>query len=195
MSNDFGLSSEEKIQALQLISERRRISFDLLKAHFGSSAKATNAISCLEMNGFINKPEGSERWEILYDKIEKYLSDKGISLDEYQENEDSVQFDTVYQPNESNNGNKSEWKFKILNTKIIYILSLITGAITGISVTYCMHKKASGLFLLSLLVGIIISIILALKSIDEDRDNGPFLCIGLAVIGFMLFGIMTHANF
>lgn len=117
MINDFGLSSEEKIQALQLISERRRISFDLLKAHFGSSAKATNAISCLEMNGFINKPEGSERWEIFYDKIEKYLADKGISLDESQENEDSVQFDTVYQPNEILQDDKSKCQFKTFNDK------------------------------------------------------------------------------
>lgn len=69
-----GGSSEELIKALELILERRRVSQDLLKAHFGSSARATNLLSLLEVKGFIHKPEGSIRWEIFFDKIENYLS-------------------------------------------------------------------------------------------------------------------------
>ena len=117
MSDDSGLDSEEKIQALQLISERRRISFDLLKAHFGSSAKATKVISWLEMDGFINKPEGSERWEILYDKIEKHLADQGVSMDKSQDDELDEQCNTDYQPDNANRDNKSEWEFKTFNDK------------------------------------------------------------------------------
>ncbi|OGS07005.1 MAG: hypothetical protein A2270_05910 [Elusimicrobia bacterium RIFOXYA12_FULL_51_18] len=64
-----GGSSEELINAMRLIMERRRVSQDLLKAHFGSSARATNLLSILETNGFIRKPEGSNRWEIDFDKI------------------------------------------------------------------------------------------------------------------------------
>jgi S-DNA-T family DNA segregation ATPase FtsK/SpoIIIE len=69
-----GGSSEELITALKLISERRRVSQDLLKAHFGSSARATNILSILEVNKFIHKPEGSNRWEIFFDKIESHLA-------------------------------------------------------------------------------------------------------------------------
>ncbi|MBI5743042.1 MAG: DNA translocase FtsK [Elusimicrobia bacterium] len=68
-----GSSSEEMIAALKLVLERRRVSQDLLKAHFGSSARATNILSILEMNGFIHKPEGSNRWEIFFDKMENHL--------------------------------------------------------------------------------------------------------------------------
>ncbi|HOW28031.1 MAG TPA: DNA translocase FtsK 4TM domain-containing protein [Elusimicrobiota bacterium] len=63
----------ELVQALELVLERRRVSQDLLKAHFGSSARATNVLSLLEVRGFIHKPEGTNRWEIFYDKIEEYL--------------------------------------------------------------------------------------------------------------------------
>ncbi len=69
-----GSSSEEMLAALRLVLERRRVSQDLLKAHFGSSARATNILSILEMNGFIHKPEGSNRWEIFFDKIEAHLN-------------------------------------------------------------------------------------------------------------------------
>jgi S-DNA-T family DNA segregation ATPase FtsK/SpoIIIE len=69
-----GGSSEELIAALKLINERRRVSQDLLKAHFGSSARATNILSILEVNKFIHKPEGSNRWEIFFDKIENHLA-------------------------------------------------------------------------------------------------------------------------
>jgi len=69
-----GSSSEEMIAALRLVMERRRVSQDLLKAHFGSSARATNILSILEMNNFIHKPEGSNRWEIYFDKIESHLA-------------------------------------------------------------------------------------------------------------------------
>ncbi|MFH1283721.1 MAG: DNA translocase FtsK 4TM domain-containing protein [bacterium] len=66
-------SSVELLKALQLIKERRRVSQDLLKAHFGSSARATNVLSLLEVKGFIKKPEGSNRWEILFERLEEYL--------------------------------------------------------------------------------------------------------------------------
>lgn len=68
-----GSSSEELIAALNLIMERKRVSQDLLKAHFGSSARATNILSLLEVKGFIYKPEGTNRWQIYFDKIETYL--------------------------------------------------------------------------------------------------------------------------
>ncbi|HOX22756.1 MAG TPA: DNA translocase FtsK, partial [Elusimicrobiales bacterium] len=70
----LGASPEEMRQALTLIIERRRVSQDLLKAHFGSSARATNLLSLLETKGFISKPEGSNRWDIAFDKIEHQLS-------------------------------------------------------------------------------------------------------------------------
>lgn len=63
----------ELSDALTLVLERRRVSQDLLKAHFGSSARATNVLSLLEVKGFIHKPEGTNRWEIYFDKIEDYL--------------------------------------------------------------------------------------------------------------------------
>jgi len=74
MEGGHGGSPAELKEALRLILERRRVSQDLLKAHFGSSARATNILSILEMKGFINKPEGSNRWEILFDKIEHQLA-------------------------------------------------------------------------------------------------------------------------
>jgi S-DNA-T family DNA segregation ATPase FtsK/SpoIIIE len=60
-------------QALMLVLERRRVSQDLLKAHFGSSARATDLLSILEVKGFIMKPEGTNRWTIYYDRIDAYL--------------------------------------------------------------------------------------------------------------------------
>jgi len=71
----LGASAEELIQALNLILERRRVSQDLLKANFGSSARATNILSVLEMKGYITKPEGSNRWEIHFDLIEQGLNE------------------------------------------------------------------------------------------------------------------------
>ncbi|MDE1976795.1 MAG: hypothetical protein KGI84_06005, partial [Elusimicrobia bacterium] len=46
---------------------------DLLKSQFGSSARATNLLSLLEVKEMIHKPEGSNRWEIHFDRIEDYL--------------------------------------------------------------------------------------------------------------------------
>jgi S-DNA-T family DNA segregation ATPase FtsK/SpoIIIE len=60
-------------QALMLVLERRRVSQDLLKAHFGSSARATDLLSILEVKGFISKPEGTNRWTIYFDRIDAYL--------------------------------------------------------------------------------------------------------------------------
>ncbi|MFH1379260.1 MAG: DNA translocase FtsK 4TM domain-containing protein [bacterium] len=59
--------------ALKLVKERKRVSQDLLKAHFGSSAKATNILSILEIKNFIRKPEGSNRWEIFFDQVDEFL--------------------------------------------------------------------------------------------------------------------------
>jgi S-DNA-T family DNA segregation ATPase FtsK/SpoIIIE len=61
---------DEMDQALRLIMERKRVSQDLLKSHFGSSARATNVLSLLEVRGYIQKPEGTNKWEINFDKIE-----------------------------------------------------------------------------------------------------------------------------
>lgn len=89
----LGTSPDEMKQALGLIKERRRVSQDLLKAHFGSSARATNILSVLEMKGFITKPEGSNRWEIHFDLIEEQLSslEKGSAQED-----DAPSYDTVY---------------------------------------------------------------------------------------------------
>jgi S-DNA-T family DNA segregation ATPase FtsK/SpoIIIE len=61
---------DEMDQALRLIMERKRVSQDLLKSHFGSSSRATNVLSLLEVRGYIQKPEGTNKWEINFDKIE-----------------------------------------------------------------------------------------------------------------------------
>ncbi len=66
-------ANKDLIPALKLILERRRVSQDLLKANFGSSARATNILSVLEMKEFISKPEGTNRWEINFAKIEEYI--------------------------------------------------------------------------------------------------------------------------
>jgi S-DNA-T family DNA segregation ATPase FtsK/SpoIIIE len=72
-SFDADKENKDLIPALKLISERRRISQDLLKANFGGSARATNILSILEIEGFISKPEGTNKWQINFDKISKYL--------------------------------------------------------------------------------------------------------------------------
>ncbi|MDP3542792.1 MAG: DNA translocase FtsK 4TM domain-containing protein [Elusimicrobiota bacterium] len=71
--SQFGVEPLEFSQALKLIIERRRISQDLLKSQFGSSARATNILSALEVKDFIHKPEGTNRWEIRFDTIEDYM--------------------------------------------------------------------------------------------------------------------------
>jgi len=70
----FGVTPLEFSQALKLVLERRRVSQDLLKSQFGSSARATNLLSLLEVKGLIHKPEGSNRWDIHFNDIEDYLS-------------------------------------------------------------------------------------------------------------------------
>jgi S-DNA-T family DNA segregation ATPase FtsK/SpoIIIE len=69
----FGVTALEYSQALKLVLERRRVSQDLLKSQFGSSARATNLLSLLEVKGLIHKPDGSNRWEIHFDEIEACL--------------------------------------------------------------------------------------------------------------------------
>jgi S-DNA-T family DNA segregation ATPase FtsK/SpoIIIE len=87
----LGTSREEIIQALTLVKERRRISQDLLKAHFGSSARATNILSVLEMKGFISKPEGTNRWEVHFDLIDAYLLELQTA-----QNGGEAAYETVY---------------------------------------------------------------------------------------------------
>ncbi len=70
----FGVTPLEFSQALKLVLERRRVSQDLLKSQFGSSARATNLLSLLEVKNLIHKPEGSNRWEIHFDEIADCLS-------------------------------------------------------------------------------------------------------------------------
>jgi len=62
---------ENLYTALLLIKERKRISQDLLKAYFRSSAKATDILSLLEVRGYIYKPEGTNRWSINFDRVEE----------------------------------------------------------------------------------------------------------------------------
>lgn len=90
----LGTNPEEILQALNLIKERRRVSQDLLKAHFGSSARATNILSVLEMRGFITKPEGSNRWEIHYDLIDAAIDE--MSGPAYQKDYKEPEYETVY---------------------------------------------------------------------------------------------------
>ena len=90
----LGTKPEEILQALQLIKERRRVSQDLLKAHFGSSARATNILSVLEMRGFITKPEGSNRWEIHYDLIDSAIEE--MQNPPYDKNYKEPEYETIY---------------------------------------------------------------------------------------------------
>ena len=90
----LGTKPEEILQALQLIKERRRVSQDLLKAHFGSSARATNILSVLEMRGFITKPEGSNRWEIHYDLIDSAIEE--MQNPPYEKNYKETEYETIY---------------------------------------------------------------------------------------------------
>ncbi len=90
----LGTTPEEQLQALRLIKERRRVSQDLLKAHFGSSARATNMLSVLEMRGYITKPEGSNRWEIHYDLIDQGIEE--LENPPYDKDYKESSYETVY---------------------------------------------------------------------------------------------------
>ena len=90
----LGTTPEEQLQALRLIKERRRVSQDLLKAHFGSSARATNMLSVLEMRGYITKPEGSNRWEIHYDLIDQGIEE--LENPPYEKDYEEKTYETVY---------------------------------------------------------------------------------------------------
>lgn len=90
----LGTKPEEQLQALRLIKERRRVSQDLLKAHFGSSARATNMLSVLEMRGYITKPEGSNRWEIHYDLIDQGIEE--LENPPYEKDYKESTYETVY---------------------------------------------------------------------------------------------------
>ena len=90
----LGTKPEEQLQALRLIKERRRVSQDLLKAHFGSSARATNMLSVLEMRGYITKPEGSNRWEIHYDLIDQGIEE--LENPPYEKDYQEPTYESVY---------------------------------------------------------------------------------------------------
>ena len=90
----LGTTPEEQLQALRLIKERRRVSQDLLKAHFGSSARATNMLSVLEMRGYITKPEGSNRWEIHYDLIDQGIEE--LENPPYEKDYKESSYESVY---------------------------------------------------------------------------------------------------
>ena len=90
----LGTKPEEQLQALRLIKERRRVSQDLLKAHFGSSARATNILSVLEMRGYITKPEGSNRWEIHYDLIDQGIEE--LENPPYEKDYQEKTYESVY---------------------------------------------------------------------------------------------------
>jgi S-DNA-T family DNA segregation ATPase FtsK/SpoIIIE len=70
---DMDKNNKDLIPALKLINQRKRISHDLLKANFGGSARASNILSILEVEGFISKPDGANKWQINFDKISQYL--------------------------------------------------------------------------------------------------------------------------
>ena len=90
----LGTKPEEQLQALRLIKERRRVSQDLLKAHFGSSARATNMLSVLEMRGYISKPEGSNRWEIHYDLIDQGIEE--LENPPYEKGYEAPEYESIY---------------------------------------------------------------------------------------------------
>ncbi|MDR2772731.1 MAG: DNA translocase FtsK [Elusimicrobiota bacterium] len=69
--------SKELLPVLMLMRERGRISQDLLKANFGGSAKATNILSLLETQRFIAKPQGTNKWQINWSKVNEYLDIQG----------------------------------------------------------------------------------------------------------------------
>ena len=90
----LGTKPEEILQALNLIKQRHRVSQDLLKAHFGSSARATNMLSVLEMRGYISKPEGSNRWEIHNELIDQGIEE--LNSLPYDKNYEEPTYETVY---------------------------------------------------------------------------------------------------
>jgi S-DNA-T family DNA segregation ATPase FtsK/SpoIIIE len=60
-------------KALELVLERKKVSYDLMRANGFSGPKATNLISLMEIKGFIEKPVGAKQWEIYFESIENYL--------------------------------------------------------------------------------------------------------------------------
>lgn len=75
-SEKKGMSEESRkefIDALKLALERKRISYDLLKSN-GFGNRSADILSRLEVEGFIRKPDGTNRWEVFTDKIEEFLA-------------------------------------------------------------------------------------------------------------------------
>ncbi|MFC1546255.1 DNA translocase FtsK 4TM domain-containing protein [bacterium] len=66
---------EQFLKALELVVERKKISYDLLRANGFSGPKASNILSLMEMKGLIAKPGSSNRWEIYFDAILEYQQD------------------------------------------------------------------------------------------------------------------------
>ncbi|OGS43236.1 MAG: hypothetical protein A2539_00100 [Elusimicrobia bacterium RIFOXYD2_FULL_34_15] len=69
-------AKDELVRALKLAIERRRISYDLLKSN-GFGNRAADVLSRLEVEGFIRKPEGTNKWEVLIDRIGEFLTREG----------------------------------------------------------------------------------------------------------------------
>ncbi len=66
---------EDLKRALNLILERRKISYELMRANGFGGPKTTNLISLMQTKGFIEKPAGSQKWEIDFEAIERYFRD------------------------------------------------------------------------------------------------------------------------
>lgn len=73
MSNNFGLTNEEQVKALQIIVRTRKVTLGILRSNFESSAQASNILSWLEEDGFISMAAGSTTWEVNVNKIKDYL--------------------------------------------------------------------------------------------------------------------------
>jgi S-DNA-T family DNA segregation ATPase FtsK/SpoIIIE len=66
----------ELTDALKLVLERKRVSYDILKVN-GFGNRAADILSRLETEGFISKPEGTNRWTIYFERIEEFLRSHG----------------------------------------------------------------------------------------------------------------------
>jgi S-DNA-T family DNA segregation ATPase FtsK/SpoIIIE len=71
--------AQQLLPVLKLVKERGRVSQDILKANFGGSAKASNILSLLEIKGFIFKPEGTNKWQINWTRVDQFLDEHNAS--------------------------------------------------------------------------------------------------------------------
>ena len=160
MNNGFGISAEEEISSLQLIFERKRISYDLLRANFGSPARVNNILTWLESKNFISKMEGSERWEIHYEKIKEYLGAKGVSVKESEENEQEEKLDKVCQPQEQNLNTATKSQ---ISDDVLFIMF---GAVPNIVVGFWL---------------------LCLVALDKSNSEFCDVLVGVGLLGIVVF--------